>query len=119
MPRRSARRRATRRLPLAGDARAQDDFFRSSPGDLSKSHEEIDGQDNCNECHSGGKATIDTKCLNCHDHKDLKKRIDARKGFHASNKVRGKKCEKCHLEHRGRNFDLRGWPSIAGGEEAQ
>jgi hypothetical protein len=98
-------------------AHAQDDFFRSSPGDLSKSHAEIDGQQNCNECHDGGKATNDRKCLDCHDHNDLKARIDAREGFHASNKVRGKKCEKCHLEHKGRSFDLRGWPSITGGEK--
>jgi hypothetical protein len=104
-------------LASTGSARAQQDFFRSSPGDLSKSHEDIDGQANCNECHDGGKTTNDNKCLNCHDHKDLKQRIDARQGFHASNKVSGKKCERCHLEHRGRKFDIRGWPSVAGGEK--
>ncbi|RMH39260.1 MAG: hypothetical protein D6689_17215, partial [Deltaproteobacteria bacterium] len=105
-------------VAVTSPARAQDDFFRSSPGALSASHAEIDGQDNCNECHDGGKATNDTKCLGCHDHQDLKRRIDTRKGFHASNKVRGKKCEKCHLEHRGRSFDIMGWPSIDGGIDA-
>lgn len=98
-------------------ASADDDFFRSSPGPLTKSHAEIDGQDNCNECHDGGKATNDDKCLGCHDHNDLRDRIRAGKGFHASSKVKGKKCETCHLEHEGRNFDLMGWKGI-GGEKA-
>lgn len=101
----------------AGAARAQNDFFRSSPGALSESHKSQDGQDNCNLCHDGGRATNDQKCLGCHDHSDLAKRIREGKGFHASSKVKGKSCESCHLEHKGRGFDLMAWRSLAGGEK--
>jgi hypothetical protein len=93
-----------------------DDFFQSSPGDLSKSHAELDGATKCNECHDGGKEVIQAKCLGCHDHKDLKARIDAGKGFHVSALVKGKACESCHVEHKGRSKDIMGWSSVAGGE---
>lgn len=104
-------------LALPTGALAQSDFFSSSPGDLSRSHASIDGSDNCNECHDGGKATNDRKCLGCHDHQNLKKRIDSGLGFHASAKVRGKKCETCHLEHKGRSFNIMGWDAMPGGEK--
>jgi hypothetical protein len=103
-------------LPEPGvkPARADDDFFRSSPGALTTSHASIDGQANCNECHDGGRDTNDDKCLGCHDHQDLKKRIDAGEGYHASSKVKGRTCESCHLEHKGRGFDLMGWRAVGG-----
>ncbi|ACY17649.1 cytochrome c3 family protein [Haliangium ochraceum] len=95
-------------------AHAQQDFFESSPGPLSESHASIDGQDNCNECHNNGRELSKDKCLNCHDHNDLRTRIRAGEGFHASRKVGNKPCESCHLEHKGRNYDLRGWNSVGG-----
>jgi hypothetical protein len=102
---------------LAGRARA-DDFFSSSPGPLTTSHGALDNQDHCNDCHvNGSKELDDQKCLNCHDHNDLRDRIRANKGFHASAKVRGKACESCHLEHKGRSYDVMGWKSV-GGEKA-
>jgi hypothetical protein len=101
-------------VALVGTARA-DDFFTSSPGPLSTSHAGLDTQDRCNDCHTGGRAVSNDKCLGCHDHKDLKARIDAGKGFHASSQVKGKKCETCHLEHKGRSYDLMGWRSVKGG----
>src|SRR5687768_10439499 len=76
-----------------------DDFFQSSPGDLSKSHEAQDGSANCNLCHDGGKEVITSKCLGCHDHSNLKSRIDSGKGFHTSALVKGKSCGPCHVEH--------------------
>ena len=57
------------------------------------------------------------KCLGCHDHKDLDARINAGKGFHASALVKGKNCEICHLEHKGRGYDIMGWRSVAGRRE--
>ncbi len=92
-----------------------DDFFRSSPGALTKSHAGLDTQERCNDCHTGGRGLSNDKCLDCHDHSDLKKRIRAGKGLHASPKVKGKKCESCHLEHKGRNYDLMGWRAIVDG----
>jgi hypothetical protein len=103
-------------LNTAPDAIADDDFFNSSPGDLSKSHAELDTSTGCNECHDGGKEVIQSKCLGCHDHGDLKSRIDAGKGFHASSLVKGKRCESCHVEHKGRGKDIMGWSSVDGGE---
>jgi len=103
-------------LALGSHAAADDGFFRSSPGALSASHAAMDRQRACTACHLGGKATSDAKCLGCHDHADLKRRIDARTGFHASRRVRGRRCTTCHLEHRGRGFDVRGWPSVPGGQ---
>ncbi len=97
-----------------GVARAQADFLSSSPGQLSSSHASFDGQDNCNECHNNGKQLEPKKCLGCHDHENLAKRIAAKKGFHVSADVRGQPCQKCHKEHRGRGFDLMGWEAIGG-----
>src|SRR5690606_14860605 len=75
-----------------------EDFFSSSPGPLSREHAALDRQDSCNDCHvDGSKALSPNKCLGCHDHADLKARIDAGKGYHASASVRGRKCETCHL----------------------
>jgi hypothetical protein len=95
---------------------ADDDFFNSSPGDLSKSHASLDNSTGCNSCHDGGKEVIQAKCLDCHDHQNLKARIDAGKGFHASSLVKGKRCENCHVEHKGKSKDIMGWSSVQGGE---
>ncbi len=97
-----------------GTAYGQSDFFESSPGDLSESHADIDGRNHCNDCHTGGRELSNDKCLDCHDHGDLRAQIRAGKGFHASDKVRGKACETCHFEHKGRNYDIMGWRSVGG-----
>lgn len=84
-----------------GSARG-DDFFSSSPGPLASSHADLDDPDRCNDCHTGGRDLSNDKCMDCHDHSNLKVRIAQGKGFHSSAAVRGKKCETCHLEHKGR-----------------
>ncbi|MBS1121334.1 MAG: hypothetical protein H6Q90_3562 [Deltaproteobacteria bacterium] len=105
-------------LVVAGSAANADDFFASSPGDLAASHAALDSQDKCNDCHvDNTKELSPQKCLNCHDHQDLAGRINAGKGFHASASVKGKKCETCHKEHKGKGFDLMGWLSIKGGQK--
>jgi hypothetical protein len=72
------------------------DFFSSSPGPLSTSHETIDAQDHCNDCHVNNSRDVDNqKCLNCHDHQNLGARIAKGVGFHASAKVKGKDCKTC------------------------
>ncbi len=99
----------------AGD----DDFFGSSPGPLSASHGSLDSAQHCNDCHiNNGKELSNDKCLGCHDHQNLAARINAGKGFHSSAKVRGKKCESCHHEHKGKGYDLMGWSSLQGGQTA-
>jgi hypothetical protein len=97
----------------AGTARA-DDFLKSSPGELAASHAAIDHQDQCASCHEPDNSVSAARCLGCHDHADLKKRIDGNEGFHASARVKNRPCKVCHQEHRGRGFDLMGWSSIGG-----
>src|SRR5215471_10705852 len=95
-----------------------DDFFSSKPGDLTGAHKDLDNQDHCNDCHVNGTKDVDrNKCLNCHDHNNLRDRMKSGKGFHASGLVGDKQCEKCHLEHKGRGFDLMGWKSVPGGQD--
>jgi len=95
-----------------------DDFFSSKPGDLTSSHGALDDPQHCNDCHlNGTKDLSNDKCLGCHDHNNLKGRIESGKGFHSSTLVKGKKCETCHIEHKGRSFDIMGWKNIPGGQK--
>jgi len=91
-----------------------EDFLKSSPGELVAGHAAIDRQDQCASCHEPDNSVSAAKCLGCHDHQDLKKRIDAGEGFHGSARIKGQPCKVCHQEHRGRRFDLMGWSAIGG-----
>ena len=101
-------------LLLVGRARAQSDFFGSSPGPLAQSHAGLEGQDKCDSCHTGGKGLSAAKCLDCHDHADQKSKIASGRGLHASSSVAGRPCWTCHLDHKGRGFDLTGWAALGG-----
>ncbi|HEX3478746.1 MAG TPA: hypothetical protein VHT91_27180 [Kofleriaceae bacterium] len=106
-------------LSLLVRAALADQFFGSSPGPLTRSHATLDAQDHCNDCHVGdSKELSNDKCLGCHDHQNLGARIAGGKGFHASAQVKGKKCESCHHEHKGKDYDPMGWSSIKGGQKA-
>lgn len=101
-----------------GTRAAADQFFGSSPGPLTQSHAAFDAKDKCNSCHiTDSKELSNDKCLGCHDHQKIKNRIANGTGFHASSLVKGKKCEACHHEHKGRTYDLLGWGAIKGGEK--
>lgn len=75
-----------------------------SPGPLSVYHEHLEGLSNCTECHDIGKKVSNAKCLACHT--EVKTRIDANKGYHASKEVKGKECASCHNDHHGKNFGI-------------
>ncbi len=75
-----------------------------SPGDLSKSHSNLEGMSNCTQCHELGTKVTDQKCLDCHT--EIKSLMNQDKGFHASSQVENQDCVKCHSEHHGRNFDM-------------
>ncbi|HTM19439.1 MAG TPA: hypothetical protein VL172_02990, partial [Kofleriaceae bacterium] len=94
---------------LGGGARAQV----LSPGPLSSAHSDIDSDDDCDKCHSGGRQVVADRCLACHD--DLGRRIRAGAGLHGRN-YRGQGCADCHVEHYGRNARLVRWPG--GGRDA-
>lgn len=75
-----------------------------SPGDLCKAHAHLEGASNCTQCHEVGNKVTREKCLACH--KEIKANIDAGKGYHASDEVKGKNCAACHNDHHGRNFEI-------------
>ncbi len=82
-----------------------------SPGPLHKTHQKLEGLENCTQCHERGNQLSTERCLNCHQL--LKERIEQGKGLHARPEFN--KCQTCHVEHHGRDFDLIFWKN---GQEA-
>ena len=76
-----------------------------SPGELSRFHQALEGARQCASCHEPGRGVSATRCLNCH--RALAERIAAGRGLHARADHRA--CERCHVEHQGRGFDLVFW----------
>ena len=75
-----------------------------SPGKLAEPHAHLEGLRQCTVCHELGQRGISPeRCLECHT--PLSSRIEAGRGFHAS--VTGQTCSDCHIEHYGRDFELR------------
>lgn len=98
-------------LLLAPAARAG--FFASSPGPLIRAHAHIDGPANCQKCHVESKRELaPQKCLECH--KAVAQRIVQKVGLHASPKALGHKCELCHKDHKGADYDAFGWVTFGG-----
>jgi hypothetical protein len=86
-------------LALRGELHAQ----LLSPGELAASHAELEGLRNCTSCHQLGKSGVSAeKCLSCHE--ELRVRIDARRGYHAS--LPDGDCASCHQDHLGDDFAL-------------
>jgi hypothetical protein len=79
-------------------------YAQISPGELVKVHAHLEGMSNCTQCHTLGAKVSNSKCLACHT--EIKKRIDQKKGYHASIAVKGKECASCHNDHHGRNFQI-------------
>ena len=65
----------------------------------------MEGIENCTKCHTSGKQLSADKCLSCHTL--LRDRIKQKKGLHAQPDYN--KCDVCHIEHQGRDFDLIYW----------
>ncbi len=76
-----------------------------SPGELSRVHAEIDSSRDCLQCHATGKGVTRERCLSCHGL--LGERIEAGAGLHARPDYQ--RCETCHIEHHGREFELIWW----------
>jgi hypothetical protein len=74
-----------------------------SPGRLSSAHAGLEGIRNCTQCHELRKSGISPSlCLSCHE--PLARRIQGRKGFHAT--LPDQACATCHKEHLGADFAL-------------
>ncbi len=76
-----------------------------SPGKLSGAHAAIDSNRDCLQCHTTGKGVTPERCLSCHGL--LGERIEAGAGLHARSDYQ--RCETCHIEHHGREFELIWW----------
>lgn len=76
------------------------------PGELSDAHAEF--EDKCTDCHKFFKqSSQNTLCLDCHDHKNIKKDLKTKTGFHGRiPDVKKKDCKVCHREHLGRKADI-------------
>ncbi|MCB1043674.1 MAG: hypothetical protein KDC35_12070 [Acidobacteria bacterium] len=81
-------------------------FGQLSPGKLHQKHEHLEGVANCVQCHEFGTKSFREKCLTCHEL--LADRVQAQKGLHA--KPSYQRCETCHSDHHGRDFDMVHWP---------
>ena len=85
-------------------------YAQLSPGELHKSHAQLEGLKNCSQCHGVGQKIAAENCLKCHEL--LRKRIADKPGLHSNPEFAS--CENCHVEHQGRNYDLIWWE---GGQE--
>jgi hypothetical protein len=83
--------------------RAQDDEIDFMPGHLSRAHEGLEDPDSCDNCHDDDLNVDGERCLVCHD--QIAERIAAQKGVHRE--VTPADCAICHVEHQGRDADLR------------
>jgi hypothetical protein len=75
-----------------------------SPGDLTTAHSNLEGMNNCTQCHDLGNKVTNTKCLDCH--KEIKELLNKGRGYHSSSQVKQKECIECHSEHHGRKFEM-------------
>jgi hypothetical protein len=85
------------------------DIFALEPGKRIKGHQGFD----CDKCHESAEGVSRNKCLGCHDHKPLARRIRAKKGLHARPDYQ-KGCETCHLEHKGAKYNPIDWRPLGG-----
>lgn len=75
-------------------------WAQGSPGPMSRGHRDLTSFPlDCNKCHEAGYGVPDDKCLACHTHQPLRRRIKAGQGFHATEAVKKKRCKTCHAEH--------------------
>ena len=72
------------------------------PGQLSKAHAPLEKASGCLKCHEPDKTIVAARCLVCHA--EVGRRIAAKKGVHRDVIDR---CLPCHVEHAGRDVDLR------------
>ncbi|MBI5021680.1 MAG: cytochrome C [Ignavibacteriales bacterium] len=73
-------------------------FAQFSPGDLSNSHRQLEGSENCTNCHEVGTEISGAKCISCHLEIQLLRK--KKHGYHGITAVGS--CVECHKEHLGR-----------------
>jgi hypothetical protein len=81
-------------------------YFRVSPGPLNEGHAAYDNSDDCAKCHDSGRGVTNQKCLSCHA------AVVHKGGLHAT--FGGRPCIACHVEHKGRAFNIIEWKNVGG-----
>ena len=79
-----------------------------SPGALSRAHASLEGVAQCQQCHERGRQVAADRCLTCH--KPIADRILRKVGVHKDVKT---DCVQCHVEHAGRDGELRPFDQAA------
>lgn len=97
-------------LGVSSASPARADIFALEPGKKIKGHDGID----CDKCHTSGSGIAASKCLGCHEHKPLARRIRAGDGLHGRPDYKAKSCESCHLEHKGPSYNPIDWRPLGG-----
>ncbi|MFT4626239.1 MAG: hypothetical protein ACI8PZ_004916 [Myxococcota bacterium] len=72
-----------------------------SPGELASPHADLDGLQNCVQCHAMGEGVSASRCMECHER--VADQVSTKTGFHADKSA---SCESCHPDHRGRDFEM-------------
>lgn len=78
-----------------------------SPGPLAKAHTAFDQSSGCPKCHGSGKGVSVELCLDCH--KEIKTRVDQKRGYHGKMTDLTSQCSKCHPDHAGKDFEMIEW----------
>jgi len=85
---------------------AEDSTQLEAPGPLSSAHADLE-DGGCDGCHGPENAVLAENCLVCHDR--IADRISASRGVHRDVSADGDDCVMCHVEHGGRDNDIRGF----------
>lgn len=91
--------RALRVALILAVGTARGSFAQFSPGELSRAHRQLEGMNNCLQCHETGKEISGRKCLTCHN--EIRSALERKRGFHFN--VSSQPCVSCHKEHLGRD----------------
>ncbi len=90
---------------LLGTGLASPALGQLSPGELATVHASLEGSGQCLECHRSGTGATAELCLECHE--PLARRLGEGLGLHSQPGYEN--CERCHIEHHGRDFELIWW----------
>jgi hypothetical protein len=86
---------------------AVSDLGRTSPGGLANVHgrvPELNGRNDCSECHGGVFGTMRKACLECHE--PIAGQLEHGSCLHGTLGARAEQCGLCHAEHHGATAPL-------------
>jgi hypothetical protein len=79
-----------------------------APGKLSRAHASLEGLSSCGRCHAPEAGKMAPRCLTCHT--EIAATLEQKAGFHGlMAPILSADCQRCHADHRGRDFDMIDW----------